>query len=91
MSTTETIHVRLDYPLEQVKTPVLYYLIREFQLIPSLRRARVNSHEGGWISLELEGTPQNLEAGQTYLREQGIKVSLLGNEHFWESGDEWVI
>lgn len=91
MSATETIHVRLNYPLEQVKNPVLYHLIRDFHLIPSLRRAQVDSHNGGWLSLKLEGTPHALEAGKTYLQEQGIQVTLLQNENFWESGDDWVI
>ena len=83
MAAYETIRVTLDYPLEQVKEPIIYHLVTDFHLIPNIRRANIDSHTGGTLTLEIEGEHDDLEAGVAFLREKGITVTPVGQEQAW--------
>ncbi len=83
MSATEHLRVQLDYPLEQVKEPIIYHLVTEFRLIPNIRRANIDVHTGGMMVLEMEGMHDDLIAGMEYLRGLGITVVEVGSEHAW--------
>jgi ABC-type methionine transport system ATPase subunit len=83
MSDTQSIRVQLDYPLEQVKEPIIYHLVTDYNLIPNIRRANIDSHIGGMLVLQLEGTRDNLDAGIEFLRRIGITVTEVGTEPAW--------
>lgn len=80
---TESIRVQLDYPLEQVTQPIIYHLVVDYRLIPNIRRANIDSHIGGMMVLELEGTREDLEAGVAYLRGLGIEITDVGTGTSW--------
>lgn len=83
MAAKETMRVKLDYPLEQVKEPIIYHLVMDYNLIPNIRRANIDSHIGGMMALEIVGEPDDLEAGVEYLRRIGITVTTVGQEQAW--------
>ncbi len=83
MPETEHLRVQLDYPLEQVKEPIIYHLVTEFRLIPNIRRANIDVHTGGMMVLEMEGLKPDLQAGVEYLRGLGITVTEVGSEQSW--------
>ena len=68
--------VMLKYPEHLIQEPVLFRMVREFDVIPNIRRARVTDTVGE-IALELEGSPENLERGVQYLKDQGVDVQPL--------------
>ena len=68
-----TRKVMLKYPEHLIQQPVLFRMVRQFDVMPNIRRARVTDTVGE-IALELEGTPDNLEKGIRYLQEQGVQV-----------------
>lgn len=71
-----TRKVMLKYPEELIQEPVLFQMARQFEVMPNIRRARVTDTVGE-IALELDGDPQNLEAGIRYLKERGVIVEPL--------------
>lgn len=79
----ESIRVQLDYPLEQVREPIIYHLVTDYQLIPNIRRANIDVHTGGMLVLQLEGNRVDLDAGIAYLRKLGITVTEIGTEQSW--------
>jgi hypothetical protein len=83
MAETESIRVQLDYPLEQVKEPIIYHLVTDHNLIPNIRRANIDVHTGGMLVLQIEGTREDLEAGLAFLRRLGITVTEIGAEQSW--------
>jgi len=68
-----TQKVMLKYPEHLIQEPVLFRMVRQFDVIPNIRRARVTDTVGE-IALELEGSTENLERGIRYLQEQGVLV-----------------
>jgi len=68
-----TRKVMLKYPEHLIQEPVLFKMVRQFDVMPNIRRARVTDTVGE-IALELEGSPENLERGVKFLEEQGVDV-----------------
>ena len=54
--------------------PVIYRLVKDFDVVPNIRRAAIENHFG-WLVIELGGNPDDIAAAKAYLREQGIEVS----------------
>ena len=77
------IRVQLDYPLEQVKEPIIYHLVTDYHLIPNIRRANIDVHTGGMLVLEIEGERADLDAGVEFLRSLGITVTPVGSQESW--------
>ena len=74
MDGKKTICIQLNYPLERVKEPILYRLIKDFGLIPNIRRANIEIHSGGFIEMELTGNSEALEQGLSWIETCGVTV-----------------
>ncbi len=57
MSARRSDHVRLyvSFPETLVDRPMIYEIVKEFDVVPNIRRAGIEAHEG-WVILELTGT-----------------------------------
>jgi len=84
LSATKQVRVQLDYPLEQVKEPIIYHLVTDYRLIPNIRRANIDVHTGGMLVLELIGEDQDLKDGVEFLRGLGITVTSVGTVESWD-------
>ena len=68
-----TKRVTLVFPPAQIKEPAVFLMAKKFVVMPNIRKARVTETVGE-MTLELEGTSKNLEAGIKFLESRGIKV-----------------
>lgn len=66
-------HLRLTFPEAQVTEPVIYHVVKDFNVIPSIRRAAIENHFG-WMIIELSGESADVEAAISYLENLGIEV-----------------
>jgi L-aspartate semialdehyde sulfurtransferase ferredoxin len=71
-------HVRLfvSFPEELVDRPMIYEVVKRFDVVPNIRRANVEQHSG-WVILELTGVPEHLEGSVAYLEEVGCTVNTM--------------
>jgi ABC-type methionine transport system ATPase subunit len=67
-------HLRLTFPEAQVAQPVIYHVVKDFNVIPSIRRAAIENHFG-WMIVEFKGEVADLDAAQTYLESIGVEIS----------------
>ncbi len=65
--------VKLTFPQNLIKEPVIFNMAKNFDIMPNIRRARVTETVGEMI-LELEGSEDNLNNGVDFLKEQGVVV-----------------
>lgn len=72
------VRVKLSFPEELVRLPVLARLVRTFDVEPNIRRANVED-DRGWIVCELEGEASAVDQGLDWLRREGVEVDLLGD------------
>jgi ABC-type methionine transport system ATPase subunit len=71
-----TKRVKLIFPKDLIKEPVIFTMAKKFDVTPNIRRARVTESEGE-VLLEFEGTDKDLEAGIAYLKGRGVKVEAI--------------
>ncbi len=69
----KTRRVYLTFSRDLVTQPVIYQIVKRFDVIPNIRGASV-TEEMGILSLELQGSEDALEQTFAYLRKEGVKV-----------------
>jgi hypothetical protein len=74
----EMIRVQLNYPISQVKRPILYELVRDYGLIPNIRRANMDVQTGGYIFLELTGEHHAINRALLWLEAIGVEAEAIG-------------
>jgi len=72
------VRVKLTFPDELVREPVIARMVRELDIVPNIRRADVGEH-GGWIICELDGDGEAVDRALKWLRGEGVQVDLLGD------------
>ena len=73
MAELESIRVQLDYPLDQVREPIIYQIGREYNVVTDVRRADVRDTTG-WADVELSGDTVEIERAVVGLRAKGCVV-----------------
>jgi ABC-type methionine transport system ATPase subunit len=68
--------VRLTYPQPLLDKPIIYHLIRQFDLLANIREAHVNT-ESGWLILSLRGEQEIIQLGIKWMTGQGVEVEVL--------------
>jgi ABC-type methionine transport system ATPase subunit len=53
---------------------VIYHVVKDFNVIPSIRRAAIENHFG-WMIVEFKGESTDLDAATAYLENLGVEVS----------------
>ncbi len=71
--------VTLIFPQHLIKEPVVYTMAKECDVMPNIRRARVTDTVGE-VTLELEGTEENMKRAVAFLEQKGVKVEPVGGD-----------
>jgi L-aspartate semialdehyde sulfurtransferase ferredoxin len=72
------VRVKLTFPEELVREPIIARMVQEFDIVPNIRRADVGERNG-WIICELDGEPVIVDRAVEWLRAEGVQVDLLGD------------
>lgn len=75
--------VVLKYPPHLVDQPVISKLVKDFDLMVNITRARITPREEGRMVIELSGKRSALEAGIGYLTEVGVEIQPLAQDVKW--------
>lgn len=67
--------VKLTFPQNLIKEPVIFSMAKQFNVMPNIRRARITETVGEMV-LELEGAQDDLDRGIAFLKEKGIEVEM---------------
>ena len=69
-----TKKVYLYFPKSETDKPIVYQLIKEYNLVVNIYRAKVTPEEEGYLSLEITGTEKDVERAFAYLNEFDVKI-----------------
>jgi ferredoxin len=70
----------LTFPKNKIDKPIVYKLIREFNLVFNILKASITPDQEGHMVLELSGEKSEIDKGVKYLKEQGVSVQPLSKE-----------
>jgi L-aspartate semialdehyde sulfurtransferase ferredoxin len=71
--------VRFTFPENLIREPVIYLLGHEFRVITNVRMADVDE-KTGWVVLEIEGDPDEIERSLTWAQGRGVRVDPVGGD-----------
>jgi ABC-type methionine transport system ATPase subunit len=72
------VRVRLTFPEELVREPIISRMADHFAVVANIRRADVGE-QGGWILCELDGDAAVVDEALAWFRAEGVQVDLLGD------------
>ncbi|MGH7326350.1 MAG: NIL domain-containing protein [Candidatus Rokuibacteriota bacterium] len=67
------MRARLTFPPNLIQEPVLYRLVKDFDILINIRRADVKA-DHGWVVLEMEAAEETLQRGVAWLKQRGVQV-----------------
>ncbi len=66
----------LKFSPDIVETPLTYHLVKDYDLIVNILKARVAPNEVGVLAIAVEGTEENIAGSERFLKESGVEVKL---------------
>jgi L-aspartate semialdehyde sulfurtransferase ferredoxin len=70
----------LHFPKRLVDEPIVYKLVKEFDLKFNILKASVTPQEEGLMVLELSGKAEDYDKGVEYLKSCGVKIQSLSHD-----------
>ena len=67
----------LNFPRELADQPIIYRLVKDFELIFNILQANIQPGKDSLMILELSGTSEHYAEGMLYLIERGVDFHLL--------------
>ena len=72
----DALRLFVSFPEVLVDKPMIYEMVKRFDVVPNIRRANVEAHSG-WVILELSGPHDACDAAIGYLEEVGCTVNRM--------------
>ncbi|MFA4967024.1 MAG: NIL domain-containing protein [Candidatus Margulisiibacteriota bacterium] len=72
--------VVLNFPKNLIDRPIVYKLIKDFDLEFNILKASITPDAEGVMVLELSGDKKKIEDGIKYVKDQGVKVEPLSKD-----------
>ena len=72
------VRAKLTFPEHLIRQPIIARLVREFDVMPNIRRASVDE-KVGWMVCELGGEDDAVERADSWLRDLGVQVDRLSD------------
>jgi ferredoxin len=82
MSSKKTVSKRvvLHFPQRLVDQPIVYKLVKEYDLMFNILKAYVTPQEEGLLVVGLSGEKENFDQAMEYLKNTGVKVQPLSED-----------
>ena len=64
----------LHFPRCETENPIVYHLVKNYDLIVNLFRAKVAANEEGYLVLDITGEEENIEKACNYIRGLGVSI-----------------
>ncbi len=74
----------LRFPSTLVEQPLIYHLVKDYDLMVNILRADINPNKEGRLMLELSGSEANFRRALEWLQERGLKVMNLKQQITWQ-------
>lgn len=80
----ERIKVLFYYPANEIAKPIIYHLIKDFDLEISILQADISLNKVGKLILDVKGEKGKIEAALKYVQEQEIQYKLFSKSIIWQ-------
>jgi len=70
----------LTFPKKSVDKPIVFKLIKDYDLVFNILKASITPDEEGLMVLEISGDKKKIDEGVKYLKDQGVKIQPLSKD-----------
>ena len=84
MTATVTKKLMLWFPRCECEKPIIYHLVRDYNLVVNVFRAKVTPEEEGYLVLDVTGTEQDIEKALDYVRIFNVTINFTGKGVTWD-------
>lgn len=70
-----TKKLMLSFPKSETEKPIVYHLVKDYDLVVNIFRARVTPEEHGYLVLDVTGTEENIQRGVAFARGISVEVN----------------
>jgi Pyruvate/2-oxoacid:ferredoxin oxidoreductase delta subunit len=69
-----TRRLLLYFPKSETEKPIVYHLVKDYDLVINIFRAKVTPEEYGYLVLDVTGSEQNIARGMEFVRTLNVQV-----------------
>jgi L-aspartate semialdehyde sulfurtransferase ferredoxin len=80
-----TKRMMLSFPKSETEKPIVYHLVKDYDLVINIFRAKVTPEEYGYLVLDVSGTDQNIKRGMDFVRTLNVEVDEAGVGVTWDA------
>ena len=73
MSEPVTHKLMLHFPKCECEKPIIYHLVKDYDLVVNVFRAKVTPEEEGFLVLDVTGTQADIERAMDYVRRSRLE------------------
>ncbi|NLF31221.1 MAG: 4Fe-4S dicluster domain-containing protein [Planctomycetes bacterium] len=85
MTATVTQRLMLWFPRCECEKPIVYHLVKDYDLIVNVFRAKVTPDEEGYLMLDVTGTEANIAGALDYVRTFNVTISATARGLTWHA------
>ena len=78
MSAAVTKKLMLLFPKCECEKPIIYHLVRDYDLVVNVFRAKVTPDESGYLVLDVTGAEAAIEKAMEYVRTFNVEINFGG-------------
>jgi ferredoxin len=83
MSTT-TRRLLLYFPKSETEKPIVYHLVKDYDLVINIFRAKVTPDEYGFLVLDITGSDANIARGLEFVRTLNVRIDEANKGVQWQ-------
>lgn len=74
----------LYFPRSEVEKPIVYQLVKEYDLVINIFRAKVTPEEEGYLVLDVSGSEENVNRAMEFLRTFDVRIDTVNKGVRWD-------
>jgi ferredoxin len=78
MSETVTKKLMLFFPRCECEKPIIYHLVKDYNLVVNVYRAKVTPEEEGYLVLDVTGTEDDIERALAFVKTFNVSINYSG-------------
>mgnify|MGYP001040938427 FL=1 len=78
MSETVTKKLMLFFPRCECEKPIIYHLVKDYNLVVNVFRAKVTPEEEGYLVLDVTGTEDDIERALAFVKTFNVSINYSG-------------
>jgi L-aspartate semialdehyde sulfurtransferase ferredoxin len=74
----------LYVPPSKIGQPLVYHLVKDFDLMVTIFRAKITEEENGYLVLDVKGEDENIKKGMEFIRSLEVEVNETSKGMRWD-------